>query len=137
MANMTRGGYAAPYGLLLVMLGALGACSSVPLPEEQVQLSKNAVNRAVSADATQYAPVEMKNAQDKLFLMERALGEKDYTQARLLAQQAEADASLAERKARAIKAQQTLQSARQGIEVLRQEMLQAPDAPALPSAQAQ
>jgi len=119
------------------VLGSLSACSSVPMPEEQVQLSKNAVNRAVSADATQYAPMEMKNAQDKLFEMERALGEKKYQQARLIAQQAEADAILAERKAQANKVQQTLSSARQGIEVLRQEMLQAPDAPKTAPVQAQ
>lgn len=124
-------------GLLVMMLGSLSACSGVPLPEEQVQLSKNAVNRAVSADATQYAPMEMKSAQDKLFDMERALGEKKYTQARLIAQQAEADAILAERKAQANKARQTLSNARQGIEVLRQEMLHAPDAPQTNPAQAQ
>jgi len=124
-------------GLLALVLGSLSACSSVPMPEEQVQLSKNAVNRAVSADATQYAPMEMKNAQDKLFEMERALGEKKYQQARLIAQQAEADAILAERKAQANKVQQTLSSARQGIEVLRQEMLQAPDAPKTAPVQAQ
>lgn len=129
MAKQIRGGNAARYGLLLVMLGALGACSSVPLPEEQIQLSKNAVNRAVSAEATRYAPVEMRDAQDKLMRMEHAVGEHDYEQARLLAQQAEADANLAERKALASKAQQTLDNARQGIEVLRQEMLQAPNAP--------
>lgn len=102
-----------------------------------MQLSKNAVTRAVSADATQYAPMEMKSAQDKLFDMERALGEKKYAQARLIAQQAEADAILAERKAQANRARQTLSNARQGIEVLRQEMLQAPDALQTNPAQAQ
>lgn len=120
--------YAALPGLLLVTLGSLTACSSVQLPEEQVLLSKNAINRAVTAEATQYAPLEMKGAQDKLFLMERAIGEKDYDKARVLAQQAEADANLAERKAMAAKAQLALESARKGIEVLKEEMLQAPDA---------
>ena len=121
----------------LVLLGALSACSSVPLPEDQVQLSKNAVSRAEAADATQYAPLEMKSAQDKLFRMERALGEKDYSLARVLAQQAEADANLAERKAQAQKMQQALESAREGIKVLKQEMLQAPDAPQTSSTLAQ
>lgn len=129
MTKKTLSQYASLSGLLVMVLGSLSACSSVPVPEEQIQLSKNAVNRAVSAEATQYAPVEMKNAQDKLFLMERALGEKQYEKARQLAQQAEADANLAERKARASKAQKTLKNARDGIDVLRQEMLQAPEAP--------
>ncbi|MCY1447717.1 hypothetical protein D9M71_643480 [compost metagenome] len=75
----------------------------------------------------------MKSAQDKLYKVERALGEQDFAQARLLAEQAEADANLAERKARALRTQQQLEEARQGIEVLRQEMLQAPDAIVSPS----
>lgn len=108
-------------------LGALSACASVPSPDDQIVLSKNAISRAVSADATQYAPLEMKVAQDKMFLMERAMGERDYVQARILAEQIEVDASLAERKARAMKWQQQLQQSRAGIQVLKQEMLQAPD----------
>lgn len=113
-------------GLLVALLGSLGGCASVTIPTEQVELTRDAVSRAVSADATQYAPVEMKSAQDKLYAVERALGEKDFTGARLLAEQAEADANLAERKARALRAEQQLKSARDGIEVLKQEMLQAP-----------
>lgn len=111
---------------LLILAGVLSACAGVPVPQQQITLSKDAVNRAVSADATQYAPLEMKAAQDKMFLMERALGEKNYPQARLLAEQIEADANLAERKARAVKWQKQLADARSGIQVLKQEMLQDP-----------
>ncbi|TDF81524.1 DUF4398 domain-containing protein [Pseudomonas sp. H9] len=114
--------------LMVALLASLGGCASVAAPTEQVELTRNAVSRAVTADATQFAPVEMKDAQDKLYAVERALGEQDFAQARLLAEQAESDANLAERKARALRAQQQLNEARQGIEVLRQEMLQAPDA---------
>lgn len=114
-------------GLTLALLASLGGCASVMPPTEQVELTRDAVSRAVTADATQFAPVEMKSAQDKLYAVERALGEQDFTQARLLAEQAEADAKLAERKAHAQKAAKQLTDARQGIEVLKQEMLQAPD----------
>lgn len=116
--------YLAASSLLMVLAG----CAGVPLPTEQVELTRNAVSRAVTADATQYAPAEMKAAQDKLYAVERALGERNLVAARTLAEQAEADANLAERKARAAKAQQQLRSAQQGIEVLKQEMLQSPDA---------
>jgi len=108
-----------PLGGLLL---ALGGCASVAMPTEQIELTRNAVNRAVAADATQYAPVEMRAAQDKLNAMERALGEKDLAKVRTLAEQAEADAGVAERKAQA-----QLKAAREGIEVLKQEMLEAPD----------
>ena len=116
--------YLAASSLLMVLAG----CAGVPVPTEQFELTRNAVSRAVTADATQYAPAEMKAAQDKLYAVERALGERNLVAARTLAEQAEADANLAERKARAAKAQQQLRSAQQGIEVLKQEMLQSPDA---------
>ncbi|RON84951.1 chromosome segregation ATPase [Pseudomonas fluorescens] len=122
---------------VVVVAAALSACASAPIPEQQISLSKEAVNRAVSADATQYAPLEMKAAQDKMFLMERALGEKNYPQAKLLAEQIEADANLAERKARAVKWQKQLTDARSGIQVLKQEMLQDPVTGFNPPASAQ
>ncbi|MFV3316644.1 DUF4398 domain-containing protein [Pseudomonas sp. NY15374] len=115
-------------GLLL----ALGGCASSLMPSEQIELTRSAVNRAVSADATQYAPAEMRAAQDKLNAMERALGEMDAAQVKILAEQAEADARLAERKAAARKTQAQLDTARQGIEVLKQELLDAPQAIATP-----
>lgn len=110
----------------LVVAAVLSACASTPIPEQQISLAKDAVNRAVSAEATQYAPLEMQAAQDKMFLMERAVGEKNYPQARLLAEQIEVDANLAERKARAVKWRKQLADAHAGIQVLKQEMLQDP-----------
>ncbi|WP_025110407.1 DUF4398 domain-containing protein [Pseudomonas sp. H1h] len=122
---------------LLIVAGALSACASAPVPEQQITLSRDAVSRAVSAEATQYAPLEMKAAQDKMFLMERAMGERDYVQVRTLAEQIEADANLAERKARAVKWQKQLVDARSGIQVLKQEMLQDPATGFNPPASAQ
>jgi len=110
----------------LAVAAALSACASAPIPEQQIALAKDAVNRAVAAEATQYAPLEMKSAQDKLFQLERALGEKQYPQAQRLAEQIEADANLAERTSRAVKWQKQLTDARSGIQVLKQEMLQDP-----------
>ncbi|MCY7261880.1 DUF4398 domain-containing protein [Pseudomonas protegens] len=120
--------------LLVVMTGALAACASVPEPHDQILLSKNAVTRAMSANATQYAPLEMKSAQDKMLLMERAMGERDYLQARTLAEQIEVDANLAERKAQAVKWQEQLQQSQVGMQVLKQEMLQAPSTGVAPPA---
>ncbi|MEG0247133.1 DUF4398 domain-containing protein [Pseudomonas sp. WS 5412] len=122
--------------LLVAMTGALAACASVPEPNDQIALSQNAVARAISADATQYAPVEMNAAQDKMFLMERAMGERDYIQARTLAEQIEVDANLAERKAQTAKWQHQLQQSQAGIQVLKQEMLQAPVTGFMPAADA-
>ncbi|CDF92584.1 MULTISPECIES: DUF4398 domain-containing protein [unclassified Pseudomonas] len=120
----SRAGFA---GLIIVMATVLGGCSSAPMPNEQIALSTDAVNRAVAAGATQYAPLEMKTAQDKVFEMQRAIGEKKYVEAKALAEQIEADASLAERKARTVKTQKDLEAAKQGIQVLKNEMLNAPN----------
>lgn len=109
-------------GLLLVLSG----CASVVVPNEQIELTRSAVNRAVSADATQYAPVEMRSAQDNLRAMERALGEKKFKDVRILAERAESDARLAETKARASRTQDQLKVAREGIQVLRKELLEDP-----------
>ncbi|MFT0868056.1 DUF4398 domain-containing protein [Pseudomonas sp. CAM1A] len=113
---------------LVGLLMMVGGCTTVVVPTEQIELTRSAINRAVAADATQYAPVEMRAAQDKLGALDRALGEKRFGQVRLLAQQAEADARLAETKARAQKTQEQLKIEEQGIEVLKQEMLGEPDA---------
>ncbi|WP_409318929.1 DUF4398 domain-containing protein [Pseudomonas sp. KCJK9016] len=114
---------------LLTLAGVLSACASAPIPEQQISLSRDAVNRAVSAEATQYAPLEMKTAQDKMFLMERAIGQQDYVQAKTLAEQIEVDANLAQHKAQAVKLQKQLSDAHNGIQVLKQEMLQDPANP--------
>ncbi|WMI98137.1 DUF4398 domain-containing protein [Pseudomonas chlororaphis subsp. aurantiaca] len=105
----------------------ISACASAPAPDEQVSLARNALSRAVSAGATQYAPVQMRTAQDKTVLMDRALGEKNFGKAKGLAEQIEADSALAERMARTAKLQKELKDAQTGIQVLKQEMLQAPD----------
>ena len=120
--------------LMLAVTATLAGCAGVPAPNDQISLSQSAVASAMSADATQFAPMEMKTAQDKMFLMERAMGERDYVKARSLAEQIEVDAKLAERKATAVKWQQQLQQSEAGVQVLKQEMLQAPAAGLTPSA---
>lgn len=102
----------------------IAGCAGNP-PTEQFALTESAVNRAVSADATQYAAVEMKSAQDKWKQAEMAMNDKKYDEARKLAEQAEWDARLAERKAMAAKAQKAVQDAEQGVQELRDESMRA------------
>ena len=82
----------------------LAGCAGNP-PSEQYAVTQSAVNNAVSAGATEYAPVEMKSAQDKLKQAELAMHDKKYDEARRLSEQAEWDARVAERKAQAAKAE--------------------------------
>lgn len=111
----------------VIVAGALAGCASTQPPVEKISLARDSVERALSAQATQFAPLEMKTAQDKLARMEQAIGEKNYVQVNTLAEQIEVDANLAEAKAQAARKQQVWQQAQEGIQVLKQEMLNAPD----------
>ncbi|MGE8498399.1 MAG: DUF4398 domain-containing protein [Pseudomonas sp.] len=100
----------------------LAGCASNP-PTEQLAVSQSAVNNAVSAGGTEFAAVEMKAAQDKLKQAELQMHEENYEEAKRLAEQAEWDARVAERKTQAAKAEKALQNAQQGIQDLREESL--------------
>jgi len=98
----------------------LAGCAGNP-PTEQYAVTQSAVNSAVSAGGTEFAAVEMKAAQDKFKQAEIAMHDKKYDDAKRLAEQAEWDARLAERKAQAAKAEKVVQEARQGAQDVRQE----------------
>lgn len=83
----------------VVLAGALLAgCAGNP-PTAQMDVAKLAVNNAVGAGATQFAPVDMQMAQDHLRKARVAMEEKDFTAAKVYADRAEWDARVAERRA--------------------------------------
>ncbi|MBI6602222.1 MULTISPECIES: DUF4398 domain-containing protein [Pseudomonas] len=98
----------------------LAGCAGNP-PTEQYAVTQSAVNSAVSAGGTEYAAVEMKSAQDKLKEAEIAMHDKNYEKARTLAEQAEWDARVAERKAQAAKAEQAVKDSQKAVDELRKE----------------
>ena len=104
--------------MLLVLLTA--GCSSVPPPREQLAVSRAAVDRAAPAGID--APVELAIAREKLDRANLAMARRDYEEARYLAEEAEADANLAEAKARAVRSGVALQEVRDSIRMLREEM---------------
>lgn len=122
-----------PIAALILGSGLLAGCAGNP-PTEQMAVTQSAVNDAVSAGGTEYAAVEMRAAQDKLKSAEQQITDKHYEQARLLAEQAEWDARVAERKAQAAKAQKALHEAQQGVRDLRDESLRSTQPPVAPAA---
>ena len=108
----------AALGAILVLL--LAACSSNP-PTAQMAVAKAAVERADTSAAVD-APVEMAAARQKLAAANAAFANKDFELARRLAEQAEADASLAEGQARSVRSAKALAEVREGIRQLRDEM---------------
>ena len=110
--------------LAAVALGGvlLVGCAGNP-PNEQFAVTESAVRSAVSAGGTEYAAVEMRAAQEKWKQAELAMQKEDYDEARKLAEQAEWDARVAERKTQAAKAQKAVKDAQRGIQELREESM--------------
>ena len=100
----------------------MAGCASMPAPTEQMAVSKAAVTSAVSAGGNEFATIEMKAAQEKLERASQALEKEDYENARWLAEQAQIDAKLAEKKAQSAKAQKAANVIQNDIRILSEEI---------------
>ena len=101
---------------------ALCACATTPPPTAQIAVSEKAVQDAVSADAPQLAPVELRNAQVKLDAAKTAMNQSDYDKAQRLAEEAQADADLAAAHARSVKAERAAAQVQDSVRALRSEL---------------
>ncbi|HZJ94706.1 MAG TPA: DUF4398 domain-containing protein [Thiopseudomonas sp.] len=101
---------------------ALVGCAGHP-PTTQMAVAERAINAAETAGATEFAPLEMRSARTKMHDAEQAGYAKDYKKAKDLAEQAEWDARVAERKAQAEKVKRAVEDAKRGVEDLRHESL--------------
>lgn len=127
-ASMLTGVRGATAGLVLAGVALLSACASTPPPSEKMAVARAAVERATGPAAAE-APVEMAAARDKLNRANAAFAAKDYTLANRLAQEAEADATLAEARSRNVRSARALTEVRDGLRMLREEMARQPVAP--------
>jgi len=106
-----------------VAVTLLVGCTSLKAPATaDVAVSKAAVDNAAGAGGAQFAPVEMTAAREKLALANKAMLVKDYKLARDMANQAQADAKLAQSKANSGKAQIAADALQDDIRVLREEL---------------
>ena len=109
-------------GAIGVAAVVMAGCASVPKPTEQIAVSNAAITSASRAGGAEHAPVEMKTAQDKMTQANRALDKEEYESARWLAEEAQADATLAEKKAESAKARKAAIVMGDDIRVLREEI---------------
>ena len=101
-------------------------CSSLKAPATaDVAVSKAAVDNAAGAGGTEFAPMEMSSAREKFVRANAAMKSKDYKLASDLANQAQADAKLAQGKANSAKAQTAADALQDDIRVLREELYRA------------
>ncbi|MEE4464457.1 DUF4398 domain-containing protein [Azotobacter chroococcum] len=110
----------ARFSVALLFLVVAG-CASDPAPHEQLRLSEQALvqARAVGADAEQ---AELALAQGKFEQAGAALAAGHHKQARMLAEQAELDARLAEAQLLTRKSNKQVSEVEQQIGVLRQQL---------------
>lgn len=106
-----------------LLLAMVGCASSQKAPATaDVAVSRAAVENAVSAGASDLAPEEISAARAKMQRASQALAAKDYTLARDLANQAQADAKLAQSKANSAKATAASNALQEDLRVLREEV---------------
>ncbi len=103
-------------------VATLSGCAGVAPPTEQMAVSKAAVASAASAGGGEFASLEMRSAQEKMDGATRAMQKEDYEAARRLAESAEVDARLAEKKAQSAKARKAADVTQEDIRVLREEI---------------
>jgi len=122
MNNLSGNRGRAALGVFGCVAVLLAGCASAPPPTEQMAVSRSAIANAVSAGGSEYASIEMRSAQEKMDRASRAMGKEDYEDARRLAEEAQADARLAEKKAQSAKAEKAASVTQDDIRVLREEM---------------
>jgi len=106
----------------LAALALSGCATTSNAPVEQLAVARSAVNDAASAGSAEFAPLELRSAQEKLDRANAAMADKAYDDARRYAEAAEADAKLAAVTARSVKAQRAVTEVESGIRALREEI---------------
>lgn len=114
--------------LAVAAIAVMSACASTPAPTEQMAVARASVERATGPAAAE-APLEMAAARDKLNRANAAMAAKDYALAKRLAEEAEADATLAEARSRSLRSAKALTEVRDGIRMLREEIGRKPMSP--------
>ncbi len=103
--------------------GLLAGCASVPPPTDAVAKAELSLRKAEQAGAAQVAPLDLRQAREKLQEARNQMNESDTAEeARRLAEAADVQAQLAEAKAIEAKAIRNREQARKSVEILRQEL---------------
>lgn len=117
--------------LALVAVGLLlASCASVDqgLVRSEIGGAESALRQARAGNANEHAPLELKLAEEKLSKANAAFEDDDYREAKYLAEEALADARLAQAKSQNAKTELMVQSLKDTIGDLRQEIEQTDQA---------
>ncbi|MCA6216707.1 DUF4398 domain-containing protein [Ideonella sp. B7] len=109
-------------GLMVISSLLMASCAQIPAPTADMAVSEAALNHAMGAGAMVGAPTEMTMASDKMAQARAAMRSGHHEPALQLAQEARADARLAEAKTEADKAEKAVSVLGEGSRALRDEM---------------
>jgi uncharacterized protein DUF4398 len=114
------------YAVLCAAIALCAAgCATTPIPNEKIAVAKSSVQRAEQSGAPELAPVEMAAARDKLARAEKAAADRDPVPAGEWADQANADAQLAEASAQQQRSHKAAVEFDASLQALRQESLRS------------
>jgi chromosome segregation ATPase len=109
----------------LLMLTVLAACATTPVDFSVFDNARSAIEQAEAAGAEAYAPLELRDARQRLEIGEQQLADRNTRGARHLADEAEIDAQLALARTRAAIARAELSRAQRDLEALEIDLIDA------------
>ena len=108
--------------LCLAVIGLASCSAKFPPPDSQVTMATSAISQAESIGAYDAAPVELASAREKLNQARQAMRTGDNLLAQRWADQATADANLAQAKARTAKSLKSVAEFKEGLRILQEEV---------------
>lgn len=114
--NMTRA------LLLLIFTFSLAACATTQPPTQKLTETETVIRQADQIGANDYAPLEIREARQKLDRAKAAMDREEYEEAGRLAEQARVDAELAHMKTLSGKAQMAVKELKESIQLLQDEL---------------
>lgn len=112
-------------GLAGIALTIGGCANQGERPDADLNSAQNSLQQAVSADARDYEPILLNDAQNKLADAKKLIDRKKYRDAERLLEQAAVDAQLADARSETAKAKLAVEEINDNIESLRQELNQS------------
>lgn len=106
--------------LLVPLVGCAG--KETPPPRAELAQAELAIEQAQGAEAAQYAPLQLREARERLTAARDAAYQEEYTRSRRLAQQAQVSAELALAQAQTERTEMLAREALEGVETLRAEL---------------
>jgi hypothetical protein len=113
--------------------GALATACASQMPTEQLAVASSAIDRAEQAGANEYAARELTSARDKYQRASKGASSDSMspTEVAYLAQEAEADAKLAEAQTQSGKAKAAVAATEEDLRAIQEEATRAADAPTI------